>query len=84
MVLTSFEIVGPTRTNIFQAMGIDDINAEKFYDEHRNLVGRVGNADDMSAAIVYLASESFITGVTMVVDGGLCCIGLPSMSKKFR
>lgn len=35
------------------------------------LVGRVGETTDTSAAIEYLASESFINGVCLPVDGGL-------------
>jgi pteridine reductase len=34
------------------------------------LLGRVGSADDIAAAVVYLAGASFVTGTTLVVDGG--------------
>ena len=34
------------------------------------LLGRVGSADDVAAAVVYLAGASFVTGTTLVVDGG--------------
>ncbi|NBT95226.1 MAG: SDR family oxidoreductase, partial [Proteobacteria bacterium] len=36
-------------------------------------IGRVGQADDIAAAITFLASDdaSFITGVVLPVDGGL-------------
>lgn len=34
------------------------------------LVGRVGETTDTSAAIEYLASEPFINGVCLPVDGG--------------
>ncbi len=33
-------------------------------------LGRVGSAEDVARAVVYLAGESFITGQTIVVDGG--------------
>jgi pteridine reductase len=34
------------------------------------LLGRVGGADDVAAAIVYLADAAFVTGSSLVVDGG--------------
>ncbi|MCP9487126.1 MAG: SDR family oxidoreductase [Gaiellaceae bacterium MAG52_C11] len=34
------------------------------------LVGRVGSPDDVVAALLYLASARFVTGTTLVVDGG--------------
>lgn len=34
------------------------------------LLGRVGSAEDVAAAVVYLAGASFVTGATLVVDGG--------------
>ena len=33
-------------------------------------LGRVGSADDVAEAIVYLAGADFVTGTTIVVDGG--------------
>lgn len=33
-------------------------------------LGRVGSAEDVAGAIVYLAEASFVTGTTLVVDGG--------------
>jgi pteridine reductase len=35
------------------------------------LLGRVGSPDDVAEAVVYLAGASFVTGTTLVVDGGL-------------
>jgi pteridine reductase len=34
------------------------------------LVGRVGSPEDVAAAVVYLAGAGFVTGTTLVVDGG--------------
>ena len=34
------------------------------------LLGRVGSVEDVAAAVVYLAGARFVTGTTLVVDGG--------------
>ena len=34
------------------------------------LLGRVGSPEDVAAAVVYLAGATFVTGTTLVVDGG--------------
>jgi NAD(P)-dependent dehydrogenase (short-subunit alcohol dehydrogenase family) len=34
------------------------------------VLGRLGDADDVAGAILYLASADFVTGTTLVVDGG--------------
>lgn len=34
------------------------------------LVGRVGSPDDIAGAILFLAGAGFVTGTTLVVDGG--------------
>jgi NAD(P)-dependent dehydrogenase (short-subunit alcohol dehydrogenase family) len=34
------------------------------------VLGRVGSPADVAAAVVYLAGASFVTGTTLVVDGG--------------
>jgi NAD(P)-dependent dehydrogenase (short-subunit alcohol dehydrogenase family) len=34
------------------------------------LLGRIGSPDDVAAAVVYLAGADFVTGATLVVDGG--------------
>lgn len=74
------------RTNIYKSIGIAESNIDQYFDEHKNdtLVGRTGTPADISAAIVYLATESFVTGVTLPVDGGMSCIGIPGECQKFR
>ena len=34
------------------------------------LLGRVGSAEDVAEAVAYLAAAEFVTGTTLVVDGG--------------
>ena len=34
------------------------------------LLGRVGSPDDVAAAVVYLVRRTFVTGTSLVVDGG--------------
>jgi pteridine reductase len=34
------------------------------------LLGRVGSPDDVAAAVLYLTTADFVTGTTLVVDGG--------------
>jgi pteridine reductase len=34
------------------------------------LLGRIGSPEDVAAAVVYLAGASFVTGTTLIVDGG--------------
>lgn len=64
------------RTPIFEVLGIDESNAEHFFEERKReyLVGRIGEVSDTSAAIAYLANESF-NGILLPVDGGFICSG---------
>ncbi|XP_031638457.1 uncharacterized protein LOC116350697 isoform X2 [Contarinia nasturtii] len=64
------------RTPLFAAIGIDKSNEAQFYEDQAKiyLVKRVGEVSDTSSAIAYLASESFINGTCLPVDGG-CLLG---------
>lgn len=63
---------GVIATPIFEKCGMTDIDA--FYAERAGKypLARVGQVDDTSKAIAYLASDdaSFVTGQTLRVDGG--------------
>src|SRR4051795_10619138 len=43
------------------------------------LLGRVGSPDDVAEAVVYLAGASFVTGSTLVVDGGRLLQSAPGL-----
>lgn len=66
------------RTPIFGSLGVNESNQEQFFEERKAdyLVGRIGEVSDTSAAIAYLASESFINGILLPVDGGLMASGI--------
>jgi len=34
------------------------------------LLGRIGSAEDVAEAVVFLAGASFVTGISLVIDGG--------------
>jgi NAD(P)-dependent dehydrogenase (short-subunit alcohol dehydrogenase family) len=36
----------------------------------KTLVGRIGTPDEVAEAVVFLANADFVTGATLVVDGG--------------
>ena len=39
----------------------------------RYLVGQPGEPYDIAAGIVYLATESFVNGIILPIDGGFLC-----------
>ena len=65
---------GPIETPIFGKMGLPRKAADEFVQgiASRVPLGRIGSADEIAGAAVFLASEdaSFITGSEIAVDGG--------------
>jgi NAD(P)-dependent dehydrogenase (short-subunit alcohol dehydrogenase family) len=61
---------GVVRTNLWQNM--DATERENLYESmsKRLPVGRVGEADDIAQAYLFLMQEGYSTGQTVVVDGG--------------
>ncbi|WP_316778688.1 SDR family oxidoreductase [Pedobacter antarcticus] len=61
---------GTIRTNLLRNMRSE--NREAFYNEigSKLLTARVGNADEIAEAYLYLMRGGFITGQIIVVDGG--------------
>lgn len=61
---------GDVRTNLWQSMTVAE--RESLYETvGKSLpVGRVGEADEVAEAYLFLMQEGFSTGQTIVVDGG--------------
>ena len=68
-------VPGGTRTNI-QVVPIEGTEGPKILGGYMSNVGRIAEADEVAAAIVFLASDaaSDITGVILPVDGGWSAI----------
>jgi len=61
----------PSLTQRVKAMGGDEVAVWKSFTD-RQPMGRLGEADEIAALVVYLASDesSFTTGATHIIDGG--------------
>ena len=66
---------GPIETPIFNTMGLTDEQIEEFKKSFVSTVplGRIGEADEIAKAALFLASDdsSYITGIELFVDGGM-------------
>ena len=51
------------------------------WEKSASLLGRMGHPDEIARAVMFLASEdaSFVTGATLIVDGGLTITDYPSL-----
>lgn len=58
--------------------GVNESEHEQFLEERKSdyLVRRIGEVSDTSAAIAFLASETFLTGILLPVDGGALTLGI--------
>jgi NAD(P)-dependent dehydrogenase (short-subunit alcohol dehydrogenase family) len=64
--------LGPkTRVNAIAPGWISGDDDLRPIDHAQHPVGRVGRADDIAQAVVYLADAGFVTGQVMTVDGGM-------------
>lgn len=56
-------------------------NAPKDWEKDVSLFGRMGTLDEMAQAVVFFASDesSFITGMTLVIDGGFTVVDFPAL-----
>lgn len=64
--------LGPkVRVNAIAPGWISDGEDLRPVDHSQHPVGRVGRADDIADAVLYLARASFVTGQVLTVDGGM-------------
>jgi dehydrogenase/reductase SDR family protein 4 len=72
---------GPFLTDMMNHIRHDEERLQRY--EETLPLRRAGSADDIKGVAVFLASDAsrFITGQTLVADGGLMTVG-PSQGKK--
>jgi NAD(P)-dependent dehydrogenase (short-subunit alcohol dehydrogenase family) len=69
---------GVTKTNFHERAGYTKEKFERYcqYENNATPLGRHGEVDDVTPAILFLASDAarYVTGVCLVVDGGRTCL----------
>jgi NAD(P)-dependent dehydrogenase (short-subunit alcohol dehydrogenase family) len=63
-------VPGVIDTNLWDSMSTQDKEGLYNWAKDTLLLGRVGHANDVALAFVYLMKQSFGTGINLVVDGG--------------
>ncbi len=65
---------GPVNTNMTPDFIKDSKEARQALIDEVGMPGRLGEPEDIAHAAVYLASDeaSFVTGMNLIVDGGVC------------
>ncbi len=65
---------GPINTNMTPDFIKNSKEAQQGLIDEVGMLGRLGEPEDIAHAAVYLASDeaSFVTGVNLIVDGGVC------------
>jgi len=74
---------GLIETNIFRKSGMNQEQLKNFFEHFKKIhaLGRNGDTSEIAKAIIFLASDdaSFITGVTLPVDGGAHALSASSI-----
>lgn len=61
---------GVTKTNLWNNMSNDDRKGFYNYLKSSLLLKRIGEAEDIALAFVYLMKQPYTTGQSLVIDGG--------------